>query len=331
MILAGDIGGTKTNLGWFEMRAGRLTAQGERRFPSQQYASLEAILEEFIQGHERDTTGACFGIAGPVAEGRSQTTNLPWVVDATVLQRTLKLGHVGLINDLEATAYGTQTLPEEAFEVLNAGRSKPHGTMAVIAAGTGLGEAALIWDGRQYRAMASEGGHADYAPRNELEIELFRYLSKRFGRVSYERVLSGPGKVNVYQFLKETGRGDEPPWLTALLADGDPCPVISEMALNGRSQLCAEALDLFVSIYGAEAGNLALKTLALGGVYVGGGIAPKILQKLRDGAFMKAFTDKGRLAAVLSQIPVRVILEERTALFGAAHYGWSVSKAPLSK
>ena len=198
---------------------------------------------------------------------------------------------------------------------------EPQGAIAVIAAGTGLGEAALMWNGRRYQAVASEGGHADFAPRNELEIELLRYLAKQFGHVSYERILSGPGKVSLYQFLRERRHGEEPPWLTALLAGGDPSPVISEMALNGRSELCAQALRLFVSIYGAEAGNLALKYLARGGVYVGGGIAPTILPLLQDGAFTRAFADKGRLSALLSDIPIRVILEERTALFGAAYYG----------
>ncbi|PIQ83669.1 MAG: glucokinase [Candidatus Omnitrophica bacterium CG11_big_fil_rev_8_21_14_0_20_63_9] len=323
MILAGDVGGTKTNLALCTSHDGRVTPISQRSFPSQQYPGLETILEEFLESHTRDLTGACFGIAGPVVDGRSHPTNLPWLVDVRVLQRTLGLDSVELINDLEATAYGVQTLPEEAFTVLNAGDPQPHGTLAIIAAGTGLGEAALIWNGHRYQAIASEGGHADFAPRNELEMELLRYLVKQFGHASYERLLSGPGKVSIYQFLKETGHGEEPAWLTEVLAHGDPSPVISEMALNGRSELCVKALKLFTSIYGAEAGNLALKYLARGGVYLGGGIAPKMLPLLQDGTFMQAFMDKGRLAVLLSRIPVRVILEERTALYGAASYGWS--------
>jgi len=327
MILAGDIGGTKTNLAWCTSRDGRVTLISQRSFASQQYPGLEAILEDFLREHAGDLTGACFGIAGPVVDGRAHPTNLPWLVDVRALQRTLGLKAVGLINDLEATAYGIQALPEEAFAVLNAGDPQPHGTIAVIAAGTGLGEAALIWNDLRYQAVASEGGHADFAPRNELEMELLRYLTRQFGHVSYERLLSGPGKVSIYQFLKETGRGEEPAWLTQVLAHGDPSPVISEMALNGRSELCVKALKLFTSIYGAEAGNLALKYLARGGVYLGGGIAPKMLPLLQDGTFMQAFADKGRLSELLSRIPVRVILEERTALYGAAFYGGSLVEA----
>lgn len=324
MILAGDIGGTKTNLASFEASGGRLVPVAQRSVPSADYPGLEAIIQEFLKNQTVELTAACFGIAGPVVDGRAHPTNLPWLVDVQVLQRTLGLKTVGLINDLEATAYGVQTLPEKAFAVLNAGDAQPQGTMAIIAAGTGLGEAALIWNGQRYQAAASEGGHTDFAPRNELEMELLRYLVKQFGHVSYERVLSGPGKVHVYQFLKERGRGKEPAWLTKLLTEGDPSPVISEMALNGRSELCVKALKLFASIYGAEAGNLALKYLARGGVYLGGGIAPKMLPFLQDGTFMQAFVDKGRLSELLSRIPVRVILEERTALFGAAYYGSSL-------
>ena len=279
MILAGDIGGTKTNLACFQQEGGSQAPVVQRSFSSGDYPGLEAILKEFIAGQAFSLHGACFGIAGPVLDGRCEATNLPWLVDVRSLQRTLKLEAVGLINDLEATAYGIRALPEETFSVLNPGQSQPEGTIAVIAAGTGLGEAALVWGGQQYRAMATEGGHADFAARNELEIELLRRLSKQFGRVSYERVLSGPGLVTIYQFLKESGRGDEPTWLAEQLAAGDPSAVISEHALSGRSELCVKALDLFVSIYGAEAGNLALKTLAYGGVYLGGGIAPKILEK----------------------------------------------------
>jgi glucokinase len=325
VVLAGDVGGTKTNLALFTNQAGRLQPIAQRSFPSRQASGLEAILKEFLQGDTVRLAGACFGLAGPVVDGRCQATNLPWVVDANSLQRALGCNAVGLLNDLEATAYGIQTLAPEACVVLNAGHPQPRGAIAVIAAGTGLGEAALIWDGSRYRAVASEGGHTDFAPRNELEIELLRDLGKQFGHVSYERIVSGPGKVGVYQFLRETGRGAEPEWLAGLLRAGDPSPVISEMALNGRSELCAHALKLFVSIYGAEAGNLALKYLARGGVYVGGGIAPTILPMLQDGTFMRAFADKGRFSALLSDIPVRVILEERTALFGAAHYGFRAS------
>ena len=321
MILAGDIGGTKTNLAIMDRQQGRLIPIRHRSVPSRHASSLEAILKEFLAGHSEKLDGACFGIAGPIVDGRCQATNLPWIVDVGALKHAVGLRAVTLINDLEATGYGIQTLPESAFAVLNVGEAQPHGAIGLIAAGTGLGEGALIWTGTRYQAVASEGGHADFAPRNELEMELLRYLMQRFGHASYERILSGPGKVNVYQFLRNTGHGEEPAWLTELLANvSDPSPTISEMALNGRSELCAQALKLFVSIYGAEAGNVALKYFARGGLYVGGGIAPKMLPALQDGTFMQAFLDKGRLAPLMARISVRVILEEHTALFGAAHY-----------
>lgn len=327
MILTGDVGGTKTKLAWCISQGSRLKVEGERSFKSQDYPSLEAILEEFLKGHSNGVEGACFGIAGPVVGDRSQTTNLPWVVDAKVLGRFLKPARVGLLNDLEAMAYGTQVLPENAIEVLNAGQAQPRGPIGILAAGTGLGEAALFWNGEGYQAMASEGGHADFAPRNDLEIGLLQFLSKQFGHVSYERVLSGPGKVQIYEYLKQADCGEEPDWLTKELSKGDPSPLISEMALNGKSKLCASALELFVSIYGAEAGNLALKVLARGGIYLGGGIAPSILPLLRSGIFMKAFTDKGRFKGLLEKIPVCVILDERAPLYGAAHYALTIKKA----
>ncbi len=320
MILAGDVGATKTNLALFVQQAGASTPVHQRSVSSQRYPGLEAILKEFLRDHQKEVTSACFGVAGPVLDGRCRGTNLPWVVDVQALQRTLGFEAVELINDLEATAYGIQTLPEQAFAVLNQGHPHSHGTIAVIAAGTGLGEAALVWDGHRYRAIATEGGHTDFAPRNDLEVELLRYLMKQYGHVSYERILSGPGKVSIYHFLKEAGHGEEPAWLMQQLAVEDPSPVVSEMALNGRSELCVKALKLFVALYGAEAGNMALKYLARGGVYVGGGIAPKMLPLLQDGTFLHAFKDKGRMAPLLSEIPVRVILEERAALYGAAHY-----------
>jgi glucokinase len=323
MILAGDIGGTKTNLACFQADGERLTPVSERTVKSADYPGLEAVVESFLRETGLVPTSACFGVAGPVIDGQCKATNLPWVVDLRALQRAVGAASVSLINDLEATAYGIRTLPEGAFAVLQPGRPQPQGNIVVIAAGTGLGEAALLWDNGRYHAMASEGGHADFAPRNPLELELCRFLLKAFGHASYERVLSGPGKLNIYRFLKETGRWEEPAWLAEELDHGDPSAKVSEFGLSGRSELCVQALDLFVSIYGAEAGNLALKFLARGGVYVGGGIAPKIIQKLTDGTFIKAFTDKGRLEPFLSTIPVRVVLEQKAALYGAAHYGWS--------
>ena len=225
-----------------------------------------------------------------------------------------------LINDMEATAYGIGALPKKAFAVLNPGKPEPKGNIAVIAAGTGLGEGMLIWDGHHYRAVASEGGHADFAPCNMLELELCKYLLKKYGHSSYERVLSGPGLLNIYDFLKSTNFAKEPSWLKEEMNQENPSSVITKNALNGRNKLCVKTLDLFCAIYGAEASNLALKVLALGGVYLGGGIAPKVLSKLQDGVFKKAFLEKGRFSDFLSKIPVHVILEEKTALHGAAVY-----------
>jgi len=320
MLLAGDIGGTNTRLALFAARGRRLAPSAERRFASRSYRGLAPILTRFLNEHRGAIDAACFGVAGPVIDGRCRGTNLPWVIDARRIEHFLKLADVSLLNDLEATAYGIEALPPRAFATLQVGHPQPRGTIAVIAAGTGLGEGALVWDGARYRAIPTEGGHTDFAPRTEQEVRLLRHLTKQFGHVSYERILSGPGKLELYRFFRSASGSREPTWLTRAFRRGDASVVVSEMALTGRSALCVSALRLFVSIYGAEAGNLALKLLARGGVYVGGGIAPHILPKLRDGTFMRAFRDKGRLSRILSGIPVRVILDDRAALYGAARY-----------
>ncbi|MFQ5881009.1 MAG: glucokinase [Candidatus Methylomirabilales bacterium] len=320
MILAGDIGGTKTNLAFFSEEGGRLISVTQESFPSKDYPSLEAVVREFAGGASLSEVSAAFGVAGPVLGGRCEATNLPWVIDARALESAFGLKTVAVINDIVVTAYGIAALKPEELSVLNEGEPQPGGNMALIAAGTGLGQAILFWDGRAYRASASEGGHTDLAPRNALEIELLQYLLTKFGRVSYERVLSGPGIVNIYSFLKEAGHGQEPEWLAEKLQGQDPSVVITEVAMRGECDLCVKTLHLFVSLYGAEAGNLALKAMATGGLYIGGGIAPKVLDWLRDGTFMAAFTDKGRLSPLLRSMPVRVILNEKTALLGAAQY-----------
>ncbi len=319
MILAGDIGGTKTRLAFFTVAGERLQSLGEETFLSRHYGGLEEIVRAFVSRQQLAVTHSGFGIAGPVKHGRCETTNLPWVVDARQLASQLGIASVALLNDLEANAYGVVTLEAKDFMVLNPGALDADGNAAIIAAGTGLGEAGFYWDGAQHHPFACEGGHADFAPRNELETELLRYLLTRFAHVSYERVLSGPGLYNIYQFLRDTGRGEEPAWLSEELRQQDPAATISQAALSGRCALCVQALDLFVSLYGAEAGNLALKVMATGGLYVGGGIAPKIMQKLQDATFMQAFTAKGRMQPLLEAIPVRVILNDKTALLGAAH------------
>lgn len=318
MILAGDIGGTKTNLALFVQRGEELQQVRQNSFRSRDFSTLEEIVQRFLGDPPQDVEAACFGIAGPVREGNAQATNLPWLVDAEQLSRILRFGRVTLINDLEATAHGIAFLNREEFCELNPHAGGEKGNAAVIAAGTGLGEAGLYWDGRRHRPFACEGGHADFAPRNEREMELLRFLQKEFTRVSYERVLSGPGLHNIYRFLRDTGAGTEPSWLAEQLNTADPPAVISRFALEQKSELCVEAIDLFVSIYGAEAGNLALKLLSTAGVYVGGGIAPKILDKLLAGTFLEAFLAKGRMRPLLEAMPIRVILDDKAALRGTA-------------
>ena len=276
MILAGDIGGTNSRLAFFSVRGGRLEPVVEETYPSRDYPNLETIVKKFVSSHDLPVDVACFGIAGPVRHGRSDATNLAWDVDARELAHELHLRTVRLFNDLEAHAYGIAMLAPEDFVTLNQGAPDASGNAAVIAAGTGLGEAGLYWDGHQHRPFAGEGGHASFAPSDPLQIELLGFLSQEFGHVSWERVLSGPGIHNIYRFLRDTGRGEEPAWLTGEMQQHDPAAVISQAALAGTSALCRQALDLFVLLYGAEAGNMALKLMATAGVYVGGGIAPKI-------------------------------------------------------
>ena len=321
LILAGDIGGTKTHLALFSLEGRKLKSELKKTFPSKQYRGLEPVVEAFLAGQQVSIGRACFGIAGPVVDGQVKTPNLPWVVDSANIAQRFKLDSVALLNDLEAAAYGIFTLEPQELFTLNEGVSGQRGNKVLIAAGTGLGEATLYDDGRDHHPSASEGGHGDFAPTDETQIDLLGYLMKEFGHVSYERVVSGPGIANIYGFLRDTGRLEEPDWLKEKIsASEDASVVISQEALAGNSAICVQALNLFVSVYGAEAGNLALRGKATGGVYIGGGIAPKILAKLEDGTFMRAFLDKGRYQELLSGMPVRVILNDQAALQGAAFY-----------
>jgi glucokinase len=317
MILAGDIGGTNTRLAFFEGTPDRLNAVAIEVFPSQEHKGLPEIVRIFLDKHHQTARAAVFGIAGAVVDGRVEATNLPWVVDARGLASDLGIGRVELINDLLANAHGIALLDEADFVSLNPGSPSPTGNRALISAGTGLGEAGLLAVPPAYEPFPSEGGHADFAPRNELDIELLRYLMDRFEHVSYERVLSGPGLHNIFQFLRDSGRGEEPVWLAEQIAQGDPSAAIATSALEGTSDICVQALDIFVSVYGAEAGNLALKVVATGGMFVGGGIAPKIIRKLSSSTFIKAFNAKGRMSHLLQDIPVRVITNDKAALLGA--------------
>jgi glucokinase len=319
VILAGDIGGTKIALGLFQRTAGgAVTSLRETTLPSREFASLDQAVRQFLATAPVPAVDvACFGVAGPVVDGRAVATNLPWVLDETGLARDIPVARVRLLNDLEATAHGVLALPDSALFTLQEGRAQP-GNLAVIAAGTGLGEALVVPQDDQAVVVASEGGHSDFAPRTDLEINLLRALRTEFGRVSYERIVSGPGLVNVYRFLRRAAGASEPAWLAARMASEDPAAVITEVGLERGDAVCVATLDMFVAVYGAEAGNLALKVLAVGGVFVAGGIAPRLRTRLADGAFVTAFRDKGRLSSLLAQIPVHLVLEPRTALLGAA-------------
>jgi len=318
MILAGDIGGTNTRLAYFDASGSKLRLVSSSVFASRQYSGLDQIAVDFVQKMKIVPEIACFGVAGPVREGRVEASNLPWIIESKKLAGELKIKKAVLINDLEANAWGIPALEPKDLVPLNKVKGVPVGNQAVIAAGTGLGEAGMYWDGAQHHVFACEGGHAEFAPRNELEIDLLRYLIARFGHVSYERLVSGPGLVNIFHFLRDTGRGTEPKWLTEEMHSSDPAAAISRAAMDGKCPLSVQALDLFVSIYGAETGNLALKVMATGGVYLGGGIAPKMVSKLAGPLFMNAFLDKGRMQPLMESIPVKVIMNDQLALLGAA-------------
>jgi glucokinase len=318
IVLAGDVGGTKTVLALFEVRGVEVILLRSDTRPSRDFASLEAVIDAFVNGGARPPiAAACFGVPGVVLNGHATATNLPWTVDEKALQDAIPTPRVKLLNDLEAAAWGVLQLPPAELASLQAG-TRQRGHKVLIAAGTGLGEALILAEGTRHHVVASEGGHADFAPRTARESALLDYLRREFGHVSYERVVSGPGLLNIYRFLRDTRGLVEPQWLRDRLAADDRSAAISEIGLAGGHPLCAEALDLFASTYGAEAGNLALKAMALGGVYVGGGIAPKIRAKLVDGSFITAFRDKGRFGPLMDSIPVHLVLDPRAPLLGAA-------------
>ena len=322
MILVGDIGGTKAALGLVDVARPR-TVESLTTVPSADHASAADLVGKYAAGHPGKVSAACLGVPGPVIGGAAKATNLPWIIRAAEIAQRLGGVPVMLLNDLEAFGWGLSVLPPESFAVLQDGAKDAQGNGALIAAGTGLGEAGLFWDGSRHRPFASEGGHEDFGPRTAREIRLLEFLAKRWGHVSWERVASGHGLLNLFEFLRDGEGMPVPPALAEALERGtttqDPA-LISAAALAERAPIAVEALDLFARLLGAEAGNLALKLKATGGVYLGGGIAPKILPKLRDGTFMAAFVDKGRFADMLRAIPVRVVLDTYTALYGAARY-----------
>jgi glucokinase len=319
LFLAGDIGGTKTNLAICAAGiGGRLSVVREGTFPSRQYDGLERIVAEFIGSGRERVRAAAFGVAGPVLDGRVKTTNLPWIVRSRSLARLIGCPQVRLMNDLEATAYGGLFLGAKQIEWLARGKRRK-ANIAVLAAGTGLGQAFLFWDGERHHPVATEGGHVDFAPRNDKEIALLVFLQKRFARVSYERLLSGPGLVSIFRFFDEEVGRPVAARVRERLANEDPAAVIGEAGVAGSCAASVDAVETFVSIYGAQAGNLALTVFGIGGVLLGGGVAVKMLPKLRGASFLEAFRDKGRYVDFMSHIPVGVMLEPKAALLGAAH------------
>jgi len=328
MILAGDVGGTKVHLALYDFEAGNLHPIRDKKFPAYEFRGLDAVINQFLTDNgangaidRKQILAACFGVPGPVRDGRLKLTNLPWILDVGELSRSLSIQHVFLINDLEANGYGIPELAPDKIHTLHPGDPNAVGHRGLVSAGTGLGEALLIWNGKKHVPIPSEGGHCTFAARTGRDIALLDYLRTTLkAHVSFERVVSGLGLKNIYGFLRDVEKLDEPKWLCDRMAAEDPNVVIGECAEDGSSSICFETMKTFASAYGAEAGNLALKVLATGGIYLGGGIAPKRLKTLENGIFMQAFLDKGRLSPLLQSIPVRVILDDTCALLGAAAY-----------
>ncbi len=319
MILAGDIGATHTRLAGFNSAGNKLEFVVEKVYETQKHSSLSEIISEFIRTEGIPVYQACLGVAGPVRGGRSKPSNFPWMIDVRELATQLKLASVGLINDLEAYAYGMDALGSSDFITLSFGAGNGEGNMAVISATTGLGEAGLYWDGYRHHPFACEGGHADFAPRNELEGELLRYLLPKYDHVSWERILSGPGIKNIYDFLCDTRKAAEPQWLRDQMSQApDPPALISQLALEKKAAICEQALDIFVSAYGAETGNCALKFMSTGGIFIGGSIAAEIVPKMKEPAFMKSFLAKGRMKPLLEDMPVKIVMNDSVGLIGAA-------------
>ncbi|MGH9501486.1 MAG: glucokinase [Terriglobales bacterium] len=321
MILAGDIGGTRTRLAAFEVEGRKLRLVVEKTYPSQERDGLAEIVAEFIRTEGIPVHSACFGVAGPVRGGRSKISNLPWTIDSGELAQQLKLDSVGLINDLEAYAYGVDALESKDLVTLRAGAEDAEGNRAVISARTGLGVAGLYWDGFRHHPFACEGGHTDFAPRNDLEIDLFRYILKKYGHVSSERVLSGPGIKNIYDFLRDTKKTEEPSWLKEQMDKTHDAPaLISQIAQENKAPICAQTFSVFVSLYGAKTGDCALTFMSTGGIFICGIIAAKNLSQMQDPAFTEAFLNKGRMRGLLEDMPLKVVLNDDCGLMGAARY-----------
>ena len=327
-ILAGDTGGTKTRLALVTPGESFLRMEAEAEYRSGDYPGLAALVRDFLADHGGEPHAAAFGIPGPVIGGRARVTNLPWEVDGDALGRELGIARVALLNDLEATAHGIGELRSADVEVIAEGDADAGGNAALIAAGTGLGEAGLYWDGVRHRPFATEGGHADFAPETEVDFALHRHLAEREGHVSWERVLSGPGLENIHEFLRSYRGSALPQWLEDAIAAGDPAAAIARAAEARTCPVCSEALDAFIRYYGAEAGNLALKFMATGGVFIGGGIAPRMAGRFQEADFLEAFRAKGRMRPLMERMPVKLIRNDRAALLGAARYAALLGERP---
>ena len=321
MILAGEIGATRTRLAAFESEGNKLQCIVEKTYKSQEHSGMAEIISGFIRTEGIPVHSACFGVAGPVRGGRSKISNLPWTIDSRELAAQLRLSTAGLLNDLEAYAYGVDGLESKDFVTLREGAEDAEGNRAVISARTGLGVAGLYWDGYRHHPFACEGGHVDFAPRNDLEMELARYVRNKYGHVSCERILSGPGIKNIYEFLRDMNKAEEPAWLKDQMDQAPDQPaLISRLALEKKAQICEQALSLFVTVYGSETGNCALNFMSTGGIFIGGSIAAKIIPKMQDPIFMQSFLDKGRMRSLLEDMPVRIVLNDNAGLIGAARY-----------
>ncbi len=321
MILAGDIGATRTRLAAFQTEGNKLQCVVEKTYKSHEHDGLQEIIGIFVKSEGIPVHSACFGVAGPVRAGRSKISNLPWTIDSRELASQLRLNSVGLINDLEAYAYGIDALESKDFVTLSEGIEDAEGNRVVISARTGLGVAGLYWDGFRHHPFPCEGGHADFAPKNELEAELAQYLRRKYGHVSCERILSGPGIKNIYDFLRDAEKAEEPAWLQKQMSEAsDPPALISQLALEHKAAICDQTLNIFVSVYGSETGNCALNFLATGGIFIGGSIAAKIVPRMQDPAFMNSFLDKGRMRVLLADLPVKIVVNDDSGIIGAARY-----------
>jgi glucokinase len=321
VILAGDIGGTRTRLAAYQTEGNRLDCVVQKTYASQEHGGVREVLVDFIRTEGIPVHSACLGVAGPVRGGQSKISNLPWTIDCREVAAQLKLKSVGLLNDLEAYAYGIDALESMDFVTLSEGSEDAEGNRAVISAKTGLGMAGLYWDGFRHHPFACEGGHADFAPRNELQAELLFYLQKKFGHVSCERVLSGPGIRNIYDFLRDTKKAEETASLREQIKSArDASALIAQLAAEGNAPICEQTMSIFVGILGAETGNCALRYMSTGGIFIAGVIAAKNVAKLQDPAFLQAFMDKGRMGSLLKDMPVKVILNDDCGLIGSARY-----------